>query len=86
MRVTLTAVLTGPYRTIGDLKEANKTGPDRSHIVATAPVINLSRVPVTPPVSVVTIPAGAAPGYYNISTSDAAGGIAGGGAVIITVR
>ena len=36
--MTLTVVLTGPYRTTGDLKDANKGGPDRSSIVAAAPV------------------------------------------------
>jgi len=73
-QVSLTAVLSGPYRTLGDLNDANKSGPDQSHIVATAPVIKLSSVSVSAPVSVVTIPPSAAPGYYSLWTSAAAGG------------
>ena len=83
--VTLTVVLTGPYRTAGDLKDANKDGPDRSSIVAAAPVIKLSVVPARAPVSVVTIPAGAAPGSYNLSFTVASGAGSAGGASIITV-
>jgi hypothetical protein len=82
---TLTVVLTGPYRTIGDLKDANKGGPDRSGVVATAPVIKLSVVPARSPVSVLTIPRNAAPGSYNLSFSVTAGAASASGASIITV-
>jgi hypothetical protein len=83
--VTLTAVLTGPYRTIGDLKDASKGGPNRSSIVAAAPVIRLSVVPARSPVSVVTIPPDAAPGSYNLSVAVASGAASASGASIITV-
>jgi hypothetical protein len=83
--VTLTAVLTGPYKTIGDLKYANKGGPDRSSIVAAAPVIKVSVVPASSPVSVVTIPRGTAPGSYNLLFSVASGAAAISGAAVITV-
>ena len=83
--MTLTAVLTGPYRTIGDLKDANKGGPDQSSLVAAAPVIRVSVVPANSPVSVVTIPRGTAPGSYNLSFSVASGAASTSGATIITV-
>lgn len=83
--VTLTVVLTGPYRTIGDLKGTNKAGPDRSSIVAAAPVIKLSVVPARSPVSMVTIPPGAAPGSYNLSFTVASRAASASGASIITV-
>jgi hypothetical protein len=83
--VTLTVVLTGPYRTIGDLKNANKGGPDRSSLVATAPVIKLSVVPARSPVSVVTIPTDAAPGSYNLLFTVASGAASVSGASVITV-
>ena len=83
--MTLTVVLTGPYRTTGDLKDANKGGPDRSSIVAAAPVIKLFAVPVRSPVSVVTIPSDAAPGSYNLSFTVASGAASVSGASVITV-
>ena len=83
--MTLTVVLTGPYRTTGDLKDANKGGPDRSSIVAAAPVIKLFAVPVRSPVSVVTIPSDAAPGSYNLSFTVASGAASSSGASVITV-
>jgi len=83
--VTLTAVLTGPYRTVGDLKDANQGGPDQSSIVATAPVIKVSVVPASSPVSVVAIPPGAAPGSYNLSFSVASGTNSTSGTSIVTV-
>jgi hypothetical protein len=83
--VTLTAVLTGPYRTIGDLKDANYGGSDPSSFVAAAPVIKVSVVPASSPVSVVTIPPATAPGYYNLSTRAAFGSASVSGATIITI-
>ena len=83
--MTLTVVLTGPYRTTGDLKDANKGGPDQSSIVAVAPVIKLLAVPDRSPVSVVTIPSDAAPGSYNLSFTVASGAASSSGASIITV-
>jgi len=83
--VTLTVVLTGPYRSTGDLKDANTSGPDRSSIVAAAPVIKLPVVPASSPVSVVTIPAAAASGSYDLSFTVASGATSVSGASIITV-
>jgi hypothetical protein len=83
--VTLTVVLTGPYRTIGDLKNANKSRPDQSSIVAAAPVIELHAVPANSPVSVVTIPSDAAPGSYDLSFTVASGAASESGASVITV-
>jgi len=83
--VTLTAVLTGPYRTIGGLKDANKGGSDPSRFVAAAPVIKVSVVPANSPVSVVTIPSATAPGSYNLSFSVASGSASMSGATVITV-
>ena len=83
--VTLTVVLTGPYRSAGDLKDANKNGPDRSSIVAAAPVIKLHVAPANSPVSVVTIPPAAAPGSYDLSFTVASGAASVSGASIITV-
>lgn len=83
--VTLTVVLTGPYRTIGDLKNAKKGGPGRSSLVATAPVIKLSVVPARSPVSVVTIPTDAAPGSYDLLFTVASGAAAVSGTSVITV-
>ncbi|MBO0835278.1 MAG: hypothetical protein J2P28_07135 [Actinobacteria bacterium] len=79
---TLTVVLTGPYRTVTALKDANKAGPDRSRLVATAPVI---RTTATSPTSSITIPRSADPGYYNLSTSSGAVGISVSGAMVIRV-
>jgi hypothetical protein len=62
----LTVILTGPYRSVTALKTANNRGPDQSRIVATAPEIRTSGYEVRSPVSVLTIPAEAAPGFYNL--------------------
>jgi hypothetical protein len=83
--VTLNVVLTGPYRSTADLKDANKRGPDRSSIVAAAKVIRLPVVPANSPVSVVTIPPAAAPGSYNLSFTVASGAASVSAASIITV-
>jgi hypothetical protein len=82
---TLTAVLTGPYPTVTALKAANDRGTDRSRIVAAAPAIRASGSRVSSPVSIVTIPADAARGYYNLRVHAAAGNVASYGATIISV-
>jgi hypothetical protein len=82
---TLTAVLAGPYRTVTALKAANTQGIDRSHVVAAAPAIRASGSEATSPVSVVTIPADAAPGYYNLRFQAAVGNMASYGGTIISV-
>jgi hypothetical protein len=84
-QLVLSAELVGPYRTVSDLQAANEGGPDQSHIVATAPVITLSSVPVMSPTSVLTIPPSAAPGYYVVWSTAAAGGTSNSGGVNITV-
>jgi len=63
--VTLTVKLSVPY---SDVKDAKTAGPGGLTDVV-APVIKLSAVPAGSPVSVVTIPPGTVPGYYNLSTT-----------------
>ena len=81
-QVTLTAVLTGPYPTV---HAASLGGPGHSSTAATAPVIKVSTVSLSGPVSVLTIPSSAAPGYYNLWTTAAAGGMSNGGGWNITI-
>ena len=81
----LTATLTGPYRTVVELKAANANGTDRARQIAAAPVIRVSGDPASAPVSVITIPADAAPGYYNLRFADTGGNMASYGATIISV-
>jgi hypothetical protein len=75
--VTLSAVLTGPYRDAAALKAAvtkgqlnRRAGP----VTAAAPRMRISRTPPRSPVSIITIPADAPPGMYNLQTSESSGG------------
>ena len=64
--ITLTAILVGPYSTVGALKAANGKGPDHARIIATAPRIVITKATASAPVSVLHIPAGTAHGLYNL--------------------
>lgn len=81
-QVTLTAVLTGPYPTV---HAAGLGGPGHSRTVATAPIIQVSTVSLSGPVSVLTIPRGAAPGYYNLWTTAATKTMSEGGGSAVAV-
>lgn len=83
--ITLTAVLTGPYRTVMMLKAANARRLDSSRIIASALPIAITRVTPTPPVSVIAIPAGAAPGFYNLEFTVGSPNVSDSGDAIITV-
>jgi hypothetical protein len=82
---TLTVTLIGPYSTVAALKSANDARIDRSREVATAAAIRAPGTAVTSPVSVVIIPADAAPGYYDLRFQAAAGDVASYGATVISV-
>jgi predicted small secreted protein len=64
--LTLSAVLTGPFSKAVAMQDA--TGNDRLHarLRAAAPQIRISRNPPRSPISVITIPAGAPPGWYDL--------------------
>jgi len=84
--VTLSAVMTGPFSSAAALKAAITRGSGGS-ITASAPTITISQNPPRTPVSVITIPADAPPGFYNLEFT-LAFGLGGGsdsGASIITV-
>lgn len=81
-QVTLTAVLTGPYPT---LHAASLGGPGDSRTIATAPIIKVSTVSLSGPISVLTIPRSATPGYYNLWTSAATETMSEGGGNAVAV-
>lgn len=81
-QVTLTAVLTGPYPTV---HAASLGGPGHSRTVATAPIIKVSTVSLSGPVSALTIPRSAAPGYYNLWTTAATETMSEGGGSAVAV-
>ncbi|PSK63099.1 hypothetical protein B0E53_04968 [Micromonospora sp. MH33] len=68
--VELTARLTGPFATVGDLKAATEGTPNVPGLVtfAAAPV-RPSGTPDERPISTIVIAADAKPGYYNLVTS-----------------
>src|SRR5215469_70178 len=75
--VTLSAVLTGPFRDATALKAAMTKGQlDRGAgpVTAAAQQIQISRNPPRSPVSVITIPANAPPGMYNLQIRVSSGG------------
>lgn len=82
--VTLSAVLTGPFRNATALKAAI-TRNQGGKITAAAPQIRVSRNPPRSPVSVIAIPANAPAGLYNLRTSASSGGGSETGSVILTV-
>jgi len=86
--VTLSAVLTGPYKDAAALKTAlskgqlnRRAGP----VTAAAPEMRIWRNPPRSPVSVITIPADAPPGSYNLEVVMSSGGGSVSGYSIVTV-
>jgi len=83
---TLTVVLTGPYRTVSALKTANRAGAKPDPRLAVAQEAQILSRPTRPPVSIIRIPAGATPGYYNLDTIvSIAGGTVSGSSVVTIV-
>ncbi|MCZ7438130.1 hypothetical protein O7598_17100 [Micromonospora sp. WMMC241] len=85
-QVELTARLTGPFATVGDLKAATEGTPSVPGLVtfAAAPV-RPSGTPDERPVSTLVIDPDAKPGYYNLVTSVVDGGSTAGGDSIVQV-
>lgn len=79
--VTLTAGLAGNFSTVSDLKAAD--GPR----TVEAPIIVTTDQVGNTPISIITIPKNAAPGYYNMSTTVALDGgkITGGSIIEVTL-
>ncbi|MFG3701198.1 hypothetical protein ACGF5C_25295 [Micromonospora sp. NPDC047620] len=85
-QVELTARLTGPFATVGDLKDATAATPAVPGLVtfAAAPV-RPSGTPDERPVSTIVIGPDAKPGYYNLVTSVVGDNTASGGGSIVRV-
>lgn len=80
--MTLTALLTGPFRSVSALKSAIVRG-RRGALTAAAPAIRISRDPPRSPVSVIAIPANMPPGLYELTFSvSASGGSVSGGSIV----
>ncbi|SCE66704.1 hypothetical protein GA0070607_0149 [Micromonospora coriariae] len=87
-RVELTARLTGPFATAGDLKAATeRTQPVPGLVTFAAAPVRPSGTPGERPVSTIMIGLEAKPGYYNLVTSMVGDGNAasGGGSVVRVV-
>ncbi|MFD2767082.1 hypothetical protein [Micromonospora eburnea] len=80
-QVELTARLTGPYATTGDLKAAADPGPATFEAAPVRP----SGGPDERPVSTIVIGTDAEPGYYNLVTAVVSDGSTVSGASIIRV-
>lgn len=75
--MTLTAGLAGNFSTVSGLKAS--AGPS----TVEAPVVVTTNQVGNAPVSIITIPKNAAPGYYNLTTTVAlGGGTVSGGSII----
>ncbi len=83
--ITLKAVLSGPYSSVAALKSITVNGGGAARLATTAPALKIVRVPAVAPVSVITLPPGTAPGYYNLKTTEVSGGFSAGGDTIIRV-
>ncbi|MER7445074.1 hypothetical protein [Micromonospora avicenniae] len=69
-QVELTARLTGPFATVGDVKAATEGTPSAPGLVTfTAAPVRPSGTPDERPVSTIVIAPEAKPGYYNLVTS-----------------
>ncbi|MEO3775204.1 hypothetical protein [Micromonospora sp. B9E7] len=70
-QVELAARLTGPYSSVGDLKNASRGGtqPAPGETTFEAPPVRPSGAADERPVSVISIGTDAQPGYYNLVTS-----------------
>jgi hypothetical protein len=82
--VTLSAVLTGPFSHAAALKSAISQGHHGSLTVQSAK-ITISRDPPASAASVITIPASAPPGFYDLETTESSGGGTVAGESVITV-
>jgi hypothetical protein len=82
LAVTLSAVLTGPFSKAVALKAAIG---HHGSLTARAPTIRISRDPPHSAVSVITIPASAPPGFYDLATIESSGGGTVSGESMITV-
>jgi hypothetical protein len=83
--VTLSATLTGPFSKVVALKAAITQG-RRGSLTLRAPKTTISHDPPVAPVTVISIPAGAPPGFYNLRVIDSSGGGTVTGSTIITIR
>jgi hypothetical protein len=77
----LTAKMYGPWSTVAELR--NQYSPDSDRIAA-APVVRWKTESAGSATSVITIPADATPGYYDLQFSAAAQGIGGCGTAACT--
>ncbi|OJV60183.1 MAG: hypothetical protein BGO38_00025 [Cellulomonas sp. 73-145] len=82
--VTLSASLTGAYPDVTTLKSSSGAGAPSPSVTA-APVQTTNRAGGAP-VSTIAIPADAAPGLYNLSTSVESGGGRASGASVVRVE
>jgi hypothetical protein len=83
--VELNACLIGPYSTVSDLKEANGGRDRAAGCTLFAAPVHPSGQPGEQPVSFILIPATAAPGKYNLTTSVSGSDFSVSGASIIQV-
>ncbi|MEU5527081.1 hypothetical protein ABZ744_09085 [Micromonospora chersina] len=87
-QVELTARLTGPFATVGDVKAATEATQTAAGLVTfAAAAVQPSGTPDERPASAVVIGPDARPGYYNLVTSVVDGGntASGGGSIIRVV-
>lgn len=85
-QVELTARLTGPFATAGDLKAVTEGTPTVPGLVTfTASPVRPSGTPDERPVSTIVIGPDANPGYYNLVTSVVDGGNTASGGSIVQV-
>jgi len=82
-QVLLQANLTGPYADVATLKADDRQG--SALLTLTAAPVRPSGAPDERPVSLIAIPAGAGPGFYNLSITVTDPGGSHGGASIIRV-
>ena len=86
--VTLSAVLTGPYKDAAALKAAESKGQQLRGprpVTAAAPKMRIFRNPPRSTVSVISIPADAPPGMYDLLTEISSGGGSVTGASIVKI-
>ncbi|WP_327034914.1 hypothetical protein [Micromonospora ureilytica] len=86
-QVELAARLTGPYSSVGDLKNASMgtAQPASGEVTFEAPLVRPSGAADELPVSVISISTDALPGYYNLITSVRQGGGTLSGASVVRV-
>jgi hypothetical protein len=79
-RITLTALLTGPYTSVAALK----AGGLPSETLKAAPLLVTDRTPGNP-ITTIALPLDLAAGWYNLATTASTAGGSGGGATVIQV-